>query len=302
MKTPNLPGTSILIDIIAPGGKIKDPAELAQIESILNHQGYKVRFGENLLGSHAYLSNTLALRFEDFKKALYAPDSNIIWCYRGGSGCAELLPLLENLKPPLQSKLFLGFSDITALHIFLNQYWHWPTFHGPNARQIIDPDYNLKDLNTLSCLSYLSQNNNFINIKLLPLNSAANKTKNINNINKINNINPVLTGGNLSVICHSLGTPYQIQAENKILILEDINEPAYKIKRMLTQLEQAHIFKDITALILGDFINKNNNYIQQTLLTFAHKKNFPIYQTNEIGHGKINKIIPFNLSVKFKHT
>ena len=277
-----------IIDIIAPAGKVHLPAVFDEIENILKIWGYQGRFSKNILGDHAFLSNTLENRFEDLTQALYAKDSDIIWCYRGGSGSSELLPLLDTLTPPSSPKIFLSFSDATSLHIYFNQQWGWTTYHGPGAKQLANDQL---DKTSREMIQQLFSNNLDINYKLKPLNNLSQNTPEISGI---------MTGGNLSIITHSLGTPYQIQTENKILLLEDINEPAYKIRRMLTHLSQANIFKNITALIFGEFIHKNLSeqaWIKHELQEFANHQYFPVFQTDQIGHGKTNYVVPLGSNV-----
>lgn len=263
-----------IIEIIAPSGKVKIPAQLEQVDQLLKSWGYQARFGKYLIGDHAFLANTAENRFKDLYAALHNEDSDIIWCYRGGSGASELLPLLAKSKKPRKPKLFLGFSDATALHIFFTQQWGWTTYHGPGARQ---PALNEIDDESIKRIKALFDNN-VIPPPLL-------------------NLSGKFTGGNLSIISHSLGTPYQIKTDNKILFLEDINEPAYKIRRMLTQLDQAGLFDHIKTLVFGEFLHKDpeeRKLIQVELKAFSENKHIPVRQASHIGHGKTNYVIPLN--------
>jgi len=279
-----------IIDIIAPAGKVHLPAVFDEIEQILQTWGYQARFGKNILGNHSFLSHTLEKRFEDLVQALYAEDSNIIWCYRGGNGSSELLPLLDTLTPPSSSRIFLSFSDATSLHIYFNQRWGWTTFHGPGAKQIVGDKIDNISLNHIQQL-FKNQLDSPLNYHLKAVNKISEKTAEISGI---------ITGGNLSIIAHSLGTPYQIQTDHKILLLEDVNEPAYKIRRMLIHLSQANIFKNIKALILGEFINPDlleKQWIEHELQEFANLQSFPVFQTDKIGHGKTNYVVPLGSCV-----
>lgn len=274
-----------IVDIIAPAGKVHLPAVFDEIEQVLQSWGYQARFGKNILGDHPFLSNTLEKRFEDLTKAIYAEDSDIIWCYRGGNGSSELLPLLDILTPPSSSKIFLSFSDATSLHIYFNQRWGWTTFHGPGAKQIVGDKIDNTSLHYIQQL-FKNQLDFSSQYNLIPINKISQHTAEISGI---------ITGGNLNIIAHSLGTPYQIQANHKILLLEDVNEPAYKIRRMLTHLSQANIFKNIKTLIFGEFIHNNlteREWIQNELLEFANPQSFPVFQTDKIGHGKTNYVVP----------
>ena len=257
-----------MIDIIAPGGEIRDPSGMARLEAALSEWGYHARFGNHIL------NNSLKSRLADIKTALYSPDSHIIWTYRGGSGASELLPELYKLAPPEKPKLFLGFSDITALHIFLIQQWGWTVYHGPGARQIADKLIDNESIDQVKLLFDTQQT------KPLPLPISGD-----------------IIGGNLSIISHSLGTPFQINTDHKHLLLEDVNEPAYKIRRMLTQLKQAGLFKSIKSLLIGEFSHKNPGQqilIQELLQNLQNTQldnTIPVYFAPYIGHGKTNYIV-----------
>jgi muramoyltetrapeptide carboxypeptidase len=263
-----------IVEVIAPSGKIKNPAEMEHVNNLLKSWGYQARFGKYLIGDHAFLSNTTENRFKDLDAALHNEDSEIIWCYRGGSGASELLPLLSQLKKPRKSKVFLGFSDVTSLHVFFTQQWGWTTYHGPGARQTAMQEIDDESIKRIKALF----ENNIIPPPLL-------------------NLSGKFTGGNLSVIANMLGTPYQIKTDNKILFLEELNEPAYKVRRMLTQLDQAGLFDHIKTLVFGEFIHKNpeeKKLIQLELKHFSDRKHIPIRMASHIGHGKTNYVIPLN--------
>ena len=263
-----------IVEVIAPSGKIKNPAEMEHVDNLLKSWGYQARFGKYLISDHPFLSNTTENRFKDLDAALHNPDSTIIWCYRGGSGASELLPFLAKAKKPHKQKIFLGFSDVTALHIFFTQQWGWTTYHGPGARQAAMNEIDAESIKRIKALF----ENNLIHPPLL-------------------NLSGKFTGGNLSIISSTLGTPYQIKTDNKILFLEDLNEPAYKIRRMLTQLNQAGLLEHIKALVFGDFIHNNpdeKKLIEQELKNFAQDKHIPIRMAAHIGHGKTNYIVPLN--------
>ncbi len=263
-----------VVEIIAPAGKVKNPAELEHVDKLLKSWGFQARFGQYLIGEHAFLSNSAENRFKDLETAIDNEDSEIIWCYRGGSGASELLPYLKKSRKPYQAKIFLGFSDITMLHLFFTQHWGWTTYHGPNARQTAMNEVDAESIKRVKAL--------FENTLIPP---------------PLLNLSGKFTGGNLSIITSSLGTPYQIKTDNKILFLEELNEPAYKIRRMLTQLEQAGLFEHLKALVIGDFMHKDTEekkLIQHELDNFIKSKHIPTRVTSIIGHGKTNYIIPVN--------
>jgi len=254
-----------MIEIIAPAGNVKDPSSLQRVSDFLNTWGYQARFGQHILQSDK------SARLDDLKTALYSPDSKIIWCFRGGSGSSELLPDLTLLTPPAVPKIFLGFSDVTSLHIFFTQQWGWTTYHGPGARQPAENEIDAESVHR---------------IKLL---LDTHKTRPLPGIQ----LTGPITGGNLSIISHSLGTPYQLNAAHKHLLLEDTNEPAYKVRRMLTQLSHAGIFKNILSVLIGEFIHKDPEQVKLIQQEFKLLDlPVPLQFLSCIGHGKTNYVVP----------
>lgn len=267
-----------IIDIIAPSGPF--PSDLLpKIKSFLAEKGFIARIPENILGQDALCANTEAVRFELLKQALYSEDSNMLWAVRGGYGVTPLLSQLKDLPVPKKKKTLVGFSDIVGLHLFLTQQWGWHTIHGASLRQLIEQDLEEESLRLNAEILFGD-----IKIKhgLVPLNVAA----------KNGNIAGILTGGNLKLVEASLGTFWQIEAKNKILMLEEVSEFDYRVARSMVHLEQAGIFNDIQAMVLGNFTYaeypKHEETVKAFLEQFAKMQKFPVFRTNFFGHGKEN--------------
>lgn len=280
------PGDSI--DIIAPAtGCSKQDVET--VKNLVTSWHLIPRVPTDLFGEDLLCINSDEKRFAQLKDALFNTESKAIWCLKGGYGCARLIPELEKLAKPTQPKLLIGFSDTTVLHLFLQQKWNWQTLHGPGARQValetID-DNSIQEIKNI-----IFGNQKIIKFKLSPLNKAAKKNISIDSI---------ITGGTLSLIQTSLGTSWQIDSKNKILFLEDCNERGYKIDRMLQHLKQASVFSDIKAVIFGNFIGGQEpegfSLVDKVLQRFAEENNFPVLSCPDIGHGKVNRPLPFGTS------
>src|SRR5579872_3836083 len=123
------------VDLIAPASALSQE-DIRAVEDKLRAWGLIPRCSPQVLGQDILCANTDAERLRQLTEALYSETSSAVWCLRGGYGCTRLLPSLSKLTPPTRSKLFMGFSDITALHIFLQQAWGWSTVHTPSARQV----------------------------------------------------------------------------------------------------------------------------------------------------------------------
>ena len=276
-----------LIDIVAPGSST-DPAVLQKACAILQSWGYRTRVASDLMKPQLFLSNSDSYRFKSLKKALLAKDSKAVWCLRGGYGSIRLVPYLSKLEKPQHKKLLIGLSDITTLQIFLAQKWNWPSVHGPLLDRIgleSLPTENQQELKALL-------EGNLLKTEwhgLKPLNKAAEKSKRLDG---------AVTGGNLVVVTSSLGTPIQINADHKILFLEELNERGYRIDRCLQQLDQAGVFNRVQAVILGDFLKchepDGSDISFQTLQEFFKTRKVPAFYGLPLGHGIQQRPLVFN--------
>jgi muramoyltetrapeptide carboxypeptidase len=213
----------------------------------------------------------------------------IIWAIRGGYGTARLLAALELLPKPNSSKTFVGFCDVTALHLFISQKWpNWRAIHAPVLIFLTKNSFENK-FNIL--LDILENRIDSYDIdKVYPLNNKAAATANV--VGK-------LTGGNLSIVAASLGTHWEIQTAQKILFLEDTHEPPEKIHSMLYHLKEAGKLANARALILGHFHKAGDpERLLLFLRGFAQTLNIPVYITDRFGHGAHNLPLIYNAVAK----
>lgn len=279
------------VQIIAPGSAA--PVEtLIQGAEYLKSWGLVPKYSDDLLNPQLYLSNTDKYRLESFKKAITDKKIKAIWCLRGGYGALRLIPELIKLKPPHAKKILIGYSDVTSLHLFLNQKWQWPTLHAPLLDRLgVDSKQNqLSEQNLLELKSSLFKFDHQLIFKnLIPLNKSAQQKK---------LIEATLTGGNLTVLTSSLATSIQANCDHKILFLEELCERGYRIDRCLQQLKQAGIFKKVSAVVLGDFIKgeerDGRDLVPETLTRFFSEFKFPVFKGVEAGHSDLQRPLYFN--------
>ncbi|WP_218813732.1 S66 peptidase family protein [Rickettsiella endosymbiont of Dermanyssus gallinae] len=282
------PGATV--DIIAPAGGCA-PESLAQIKTLLKNWQLTPRISPELLGEDLLCANTDENRFKHLQEALFNAESSAVWCVRGGYGCTRLIPELFKLKTPKTNKLFIGFSDITTLHLFLQQQWHWQTLHGPSANQVAHDRIDTASIQEFKKLIFgeLSQ----LVFSLVPLNPKQNHAT---------LIKAPITGGTLTLIQTSLSTPWQIDTKDKILFLEEVNESAYRIDRMLQHLQHSGILQHVKAILLGDFIapqdSKDATLIQAVLARFANEQRVPVLHIPGIGHGETNRSLPLGANTE----
>lgn len=283
-----------LIDVVAPGYPSK-PEEVEGSARFLEKWGLRPHIPRDLIKPHFLHANDDLERFVFLKKAIENPDSQVIWCLRGGYGSNRLLPLLAKLKKPKKPKLLIGISDITSLHMFFIQEWGWKTLHAPLldrlGRGLVSPKHE-KELHAL--LFGKSKHIEFK--KLKALNQAARAVK---------KIEAKIVGGNLTVLQSALATPWQIETKGKILFLEDIGERGYRIDRMLEQFRQAGLFKSCRGVILGDFVGSQEPQSEYSTLPHVFKRwsqdfEIPLFSGLEAGHAPIQRPVPFNTNCLLK--
>lgn len=281
-----------IIDIVAPASA-SAPSAAKQAIRFVERMGFEPRFPEGLQAKDLLCSNTDERRFHFLKKALQAKDSKAIWCLRGGYGSMRILSKLDQMRKPLTPpKLFIGYSDITAIHNFLNQQWGWPTLHGTMLEELGRGEGGRRELQDFRNILFRQKKEiEFASLK--PMNTLAQKKDKV--------LHSSCCGGNLAILAASLGTPWQFSAKGKILLLEDIGERGYRVDRMLVQLHQAGVFKGVRALIFGDFVGGQENRDEDCVYLwkdvqkkFAEESSFPVFQGLPFGHGPFQRPIPLN--------
>lgn len=277
-----------VVDIIAP-------ASAATVEKTQNgidwlkHQGLIPRFSERMIDPDIFFAAPLEEQWQQLEKALYS-DSKVIWCLRGGYGSMRLIPLLEKIKIPPKPKLLIGFSDITALHLYFNQKWNWPTLHARTITQL-HPDWEM-DTEQKQLLDLLFGKTHEVSFSNLTAMNKAAQTA--------GEISAPIIGGNLRILQSSLGTAWEVNTDNKMLFIEDVAERGYSVDRMLEQLYQAGVMDlNLKALLIGDFtegIEKNGkDLVGIALQRFAERVNYPVVSGLPCGHKKnSNAPLPFH--------
>jgi muramoyltetrapeptide carboxypeptidase len=279
------------VDIVAPASH--GPRDrLEKGIQWLKAAGLKVHVPDQLIEPDLFFASDLKTQLLHFKEALYS-EGKAIWCLRGGYGGMRLIPHLKKIKPPTKPKLFVGYSDATALHLFLQQEWKWPTLHARNIGQL-DLESPATDLTLLRDL-ILRNKTKLVFDGLQPLNAAARQR---------GMIEAPLTGGNLKLLQCSIGTSWEMKCSGKILFMEDVGERGYAVHRMLEQLRQAKLLRP-KALVLGDFTEgeekDGKDLTMAALERIADEVDFPVVTGLPCGHHPDrNSPLPFGIKAALK--
>ncbi len=277
-----------IVDIVAPASQCTKQ-ELRSAIKALKDLGLVPRVPKNIFAESLLFSNTDEVRLKHLRKALYASDSKMIWCARGGYGALRLMSEIEKWKKPSRAKIFLGYSDITTLHAHLNQKWNWPTYHGPLfdrlGRGAMSPGEKRQ---LLGLIFGLIGEFEFANLKAL--NAPARKKRKIRGR---------VLGGNLATLQSGLGTPSVLKPGKSILFLEDTGERPHRVDRMLEQITQAGWLDRIQAVVFGHFQLHNpkdrRGLWNDVIARFASTARFPVYRGLKVGHdAKVQYTLPFN--------
>ncbi|MDD5541858.1 MAG: LD-carboxypeptidase [Acidobacteriia bacterium] len=249
----------------------------------LRSLGFNVRFGRHAFDQNGYFSGNHSARLSDFNEFIRDPDIKAIFCTRGGYGAVYLLEKLDYGSLRRHPKIIMGASDLTILLNVVSARTGLITFHGPmvaanfsKGRAAIHRD----SFNTLLKGKIGPHSDNFGKIIL-----QARK------VVRQGRANGRLVGGCLSLLVSTLGTEYEIKTRHSILFLEDVNEPPYRIDRMLKQLWDAGKFEGVRGVIFGDMLNcsdaKYSSMSAQRVITSV-LKNFsgPLVLGLSSGHTR----------------
>lgn len=252
MKYPKKLAEESTIGLICPCSAITQE-RLEKCIDAIEKLGYKTKIADNITDDYAgYMAGSGKVRGEWINKMFADPEVDAIFCIRGGDAGSQAMEYLDLEIIKENPKIFVGYSDVTSMHIAINKYCKLVTFHGPMvSSNIVDQFDNATKESFFEALNaegpYEFKNPQKDEIKVLKEGTAKGE----------------LTGGNLAIICASMGTDYEIDTKGKILFLEDLDESVNRIDRMITQLKNSGKLKDCTGVLLGQFTNCLNKDVPE---------------------------------------
>lgn len=236
-----------------------------------------------------FLAKSDEARLDELLKATNNEKSNFICAAKGGYGSSRIIKDFLSSTKLNKFKLLTGFSDITSLHLAFNNCLNLSTLHSPVLKQIANNEIDKKSIDLFKKIIFKEIEEIYYDIKP------------INNLPIISSRIPKILGGNLTLIQNSIGTKWQINNNGEYsMLIEDIDEEAYKIDRMLNHLENANIFSNCKLILIGDIkekADKNNIfYLDYVIEKFTSKIDIPTFRIKNIGHGKSNLSIPLGVN------
>lgn len=275
-----------LIGVVAPAGAVKTD-DLGNGVRRLEELGFRVALGRSLYRSARYLAGRDEERAADLAEMFANSEVKAVVAARGGYGTSRVIPLLDAKALARSPKIFVGSSDLTLLLHFLRSACRLVTFHGP----MVSPNFG----------KYSSPTTNDEFIRIL---SATTPPGPIDvtgvKVLKGGSGEGILTGGCLSLVCQTIGTPYEIRTDDAILFLEDINEPPYRIDRMLTYLKHVGKFDGVRAVVFGLMPDCHPSpqelyTLEDVIRDVLADLPCPILYDFPSGHGGTNVTLPFGV-------
>ncbi len=306
---PLEPGDTIMF--IAPAGDLnKQRVMLAKQR--LQDMGFVIKHQDDLFRQYGYLAGTDEQRAKEIMAAFEDPDVDAIFPGTGGYGATRILQMLDYRSIRRHPKMLIGFSDITALHLAINQKAGLVTFHTPNPQYGLGSEGNLSDFSAtyfwraILKSSYYDDHGNRLTpgwTYEFPQDVPAPKTL------ATGKARGRLIGGNFSLIAATMGTPYEVQTKGRILFVEDVREAPYRIDRFLSTLRLAGKLKELNGVILCHFTRTEKEgeepsefSVNQVFEQYFADLGIPVIYDFPTGHHKFNASLPVGALVELQAT
>lgn len=295
------PGDTIAL--VAPAGPL-DRERIERAIERFEQLDFVVKTYGDIYRSRGYLAGNDDARAAELNAALADPDVAAVMPARGGYGVTRILDRLNFAALAEHPKIVTGFSDITALHSAIHQATGLVTFHSPNPMDGLGMPDGLSNLSarTFWRAVLASEYDNASSPGyVVPLTDEE--------LQKITTLSPsvargAIVGGNLALISAMQGTPYEIEMHGRILLIEEVGEPSYRIDRMLSQLRLAGKLDELAGVVLGELVdcdplgNKPSLSPQEIFDDYFAPLQIPVVQNYPVGHGRNNATLPLGVEVE----
>ena len=300
LKPPALPENAT-IAVVAPSSPVQTRSEVEQAKEYFEARGHTIVLGPNYRNVHGYLAGTDAERAADVQWALSEPGIDMVHALTGGYGVARFYRLVD-WDAVGEPRIVCGYSDITALHLALAKHAGWVTFYGPNLLRFTrrKDDYPL----TKETAEWFHRA-----FKPEPLGRVFQDPENpyVLTIGGGSAEAP-LVGGNLTLLAASIGTPFEFDARDCVLMVEDLHTEPYLVDTALNHLLQAGKLDDIAGFVFGTDVGLKNQTIpeepestlsiEQMLDELIGPLGVPAIANVPVGHGKHMATMPLGVGVR----
>ncbi len=267
-----------VVGITCPSGYVSQERVAYSIR-VLEHWGFTVKQGKTIGSEHFYFSGTDAQRASDLQAMLDDDSIGAILMGRGGYGMSRIIDQLDFTRFLRHPKWICGFSDITVLHNHLQSRYEMPSLHSPMCGAFKPETEQEEYLKTF----YAALTGESIYYHASP-----------SKFNRNGKSEAVLTGGNLALLTHLMGSASEVDTEEKILFIEDIGEHLYKVDRMLLTLKRAGKLDHLKGLIVGGFTEMEDTErpfgqtVEEIIWDKVKEYDYPVCFNFPAGHQDIN--------------
>lgn len=282
------------IGLVSPASNVPEDEDITFARDVVRSLGFSVKPAKHLYQRNQYLAGTDAQRAEDLNAMFADRQVDAIFCLRGGYGSSRLLPLLDYDLIRANPKVLMGYSDITALLCAIHQRTGLVTFHGPIAGDNFT-EYSYEQFRR----TLMNKRSGQLLAPPPPFDDPGpGRVEKDNRLSLFRGgiAEGPLLGGNLSLLCHLMGTPYQPDFAGRILFLEDVYEAPYRVDRMLTQLKLAGALDAVAGIAFGKFTeaktSRNTFSMEQVLKERTADLQVPIIRGLMIGHVEDQAVVP----------
>jgi muramoyltetrapeptide carboxypeptidase len=297
-QPPALPERAT-IAVVAPASPPQTRSEIEQATAYFEGRGHTVRFGPNHRNVHGYLAGTDAERAADLQWALTEPGIDMVHTLCGGYGCARLHDLVDwsALGDP---RIVCGFSDITALHLALARHADWVTFYGPNFLRFT----RKKDELTRETEAWFHRA-----LQPEPLGRVFEDPDDPHVLTVAGGAAEApVVGGCLTLLCASLGTPFEVQTDGCIVMVEDLNTDPYLVDTGLNHLIRAGKLDGAAGFVFGTAVHlhpqtlptasESTLSIEEILDELIAPLGIPAVANVPTGHGKHMATLPLGVAAR----
>ena len=289
------------IAFCAPSGFL-DSVRMSLARSRLEEKGFYITQEESLYRRWGYLAGTDEQRASELMHHFKDKSVKAIFPGTGGYGSTRILSMLDYDIIKGNPKIFIGFSDITALHIAFNQLANLITFHTPNPMYGLGSKKGLDPISELYFWSLLMNSNDYT--YEIPFDLYGDSLKVQTMVPGI--ASGKLVGGNLSLICSTMGSVYEAKTMGSILFIEDVGEAPYRIDRYLSELKLAGKLDLVNGIIIGRFSRRGTEapdrstdfQMHQVFQQYFSKMKVPVIFNFPSGHGSKNVSLPLGCIVE----
>ncbi|MDC0937067.1 LD-carboxypeptidase [Pirellulales bacterium] len=291
------------ISLVAPSGPV-DRGRIEKAIAAFDQAGFSIKTYRDIYATRGYLAGDDQSRGDELMEAFCDPDTAAVFPARGGTGLTRIVDRLDYDVIRNHPKILTGFSDITALHLAVNRMTGLVTFHSPNPMDGFGHPEGFTELSertfwrTLladeyrknSCAPWSVPLTDDERDKMITYSPGTARGR--------------LIGGNLALVCSLAGTPYEMQTEGSILLIEDIGERPYRVDRFLSQLNLSGKLAAVRGVVLGQFTDcepedgKRSLSLDEIFDDYFANLGVPVLRNFPTGHARDNATLPLGIEVE----